>query len=71
VPGATVNMKYWLSDVLAIMPQLSIGLHSANVGNAQWTFAPAALALYCPWKTTSTRLSVGAGLGLRFAKALP
>ena len=71
VPGATVNMKYWLSDVLAIMPQLSIGLHSANVGNAQSTFAPAALALYCPWKTTSTRLSVGAGLGLRFAKGAP
>ena len=68
---AQINMKYWLSDVLAVMPQLTLGLATANVGNAQWKFAPGALVLYCPWKTTSTRLNVGAGLGLSFAKGAP
>jgi len=68
VPGAVVYMKYWLSDVLAVQPQFKLRLLTANAGDAQWQFAPAALVLYCPWKTTSTRLSVGAGLGLGFSK---
>jgi hypothetical protein len=67
-PGAVINMKYWLSDVLAIQPQLKLRLLTAQAGDAQWQFAPAALLLYCPWKTTSTRLSFGGGLGLGFSK---
>jgi hypothetical protein len=64
-----INMKYWLSDVLSVMPQLALRLSSASGNSTAWTFAPAALMLYCPWKTTSTRLGVGGGLGLSFGKA--
>jgi hypothetical protein len=65
---AEINMKYWLSDTLSVMPQLALTLTSASGNSTAWRFAPAALMLYCPWKTTSTRLSVGAGLGLSFGK---
>jgi len=64
-----INMKYWLSDMLSVMPQLALTLASASGSSTAWKIAPAALALYCPWKTTSTRLGVGGGLGLSFGKA--
>ncbi|MGB8294910.1 MAG: hypothetical protein WCG85_05745 [Polyangia bacterium] len=65
---AEINMKYWLSDVLAVMPQLALGVFTQSGLSTGYQFAPAALVLYCPWKTTSTRLSVGGGLGLDFEK---
>jgi len=67
-PGATINMKYWLSDVLSLMPQLQIKLSSAKGRDTAWAFSPDAMILYCPWKTTSTRLNVGGGLGFTIAK---
>jgi hypothetical protein len=68
VPGAVVNIKYWLSDTLAIMPQVALKLYKQNDVDTNWQFSPAVLALHHPWKTTSTRLSVGAGLGLTLQK---
>ena len=68
VPGVAINMKYWLSDVLAVMPQLQLKMYKAKGVDMDWAFSPNALILFCPWKTTSTRLSVGGGLGLEFAK---
>jgi hypothetical protein len=68
-------IKYWLSDTLAIEPELLFGMAKAKRGAAtsdtSWRFAPAVLFLHTPWKTTSTRLNVGAGLGLGFAKWNP
>jgi hypothetical protein len=66
---AEINMKYWLSDTLAVMPQLALTVGTASGNSTAWRFAPAALVLYCPWRTTSTRLGVGGGLGLSFGKA--
>lgn len=68
VPGATLNMKYWLSDVLAVMPTVALKMYKIKDIDTHWAIAPGALVLYCPWKTTSTRLSVGGGLALTFAK---
>jgi hypothetical protein len=68
VPGAVINIKYWLSDVLAVMPQLQLQLLKAKGFDTSWRFNPSALILYCPWRTTSTRLSVGGGLGLTLEK---
>ena len=65
---AEINMKYWLSDVLSVMPQLALGVLTTSGLSTGYKIAPAALILYCPWKTTSTRLSVGGGLGLDFEK---
>jgi hypothetical protein len=65
---AQINMKYWLSDVLSLMPQLALGVLTTKGLSTGYKIAPAALVLYCPWKTTSTRLSVGGGLGLDFEK---
>jgi hypothetical protein len=68
VPGAVVNIKYWLSDVMAVMPQLQLQIGKTKGVDTSWRFNPSALILYCPWKTTSTRLTVGGGLGLRLEK---
>jgi len=65
---AEINMKYWLSDMLSVMPQLALGVFTTKGLSTGYKIAPAALVLYCPWKTTSTRLSVGGGLGLDFEK---
>jgi len=65
---AEINIKYWLSDTLSVMPQFALGVFTASGLSTGYQFAPAALVLYCPWKTTSTRLSVGGGLGLDFEK---
>jgi hypothetical protein len=67
-PGATINIKYWLSDTLAVMPQLALRLGKIKGSDMNWEFSPSVLALHHPWKTTSTRLSVGAGLGLSIRK---
>jgi hypothetical protein len=65
---AEINMKYWLSDTLSLMPQLALGVFTTSGLSTGYKIDPAALILYCPWKTTSTRLSVGGGLGLDFEK---
>jgi hypothetical protein len=67
-PGATINLKYWLSDALAIMPQLQLKMSKQNGTDINWAASPSAIVLYCPLKTTSTKLSVGGGLGATFAK---
>jgi len=68
VPGATINMKYWLSDSLSIMPLVQFKMSKTKDVDMSWVIKPGALVLYSPWKTTSTRLNVGGGLGVTFAK---
>ena len=68
VPGAALITKYWLSDSMAILPQLQLKMYKTKGQDTNWAIAPSAIILYCPWKNTSTRLSVGGGLGLAFEK---
>ena len=68
VPGATLITKYWLSDSLAVLPQLALKIYKTKGQDTNWAIAPSAIVVYCPWKNASTRLSVGGGLGLEFAK---
>ena len=71
-PNNTLFVKYWMDDTLAIVPQLTLGINKSKVGgvsgNTGWDFSPQVLALYVPWKSTSTRLSVGAGFGISLNK---
>jgi hypothetical protein len=67
-PTDTLILKYWISDVLAVVPSLGLGITKANVGPTGWNLSPQALVAFVPWKSTSTRLSVGAGLGLSLHK---
>jgi hypothetical protein len=64
-------VKYWLRDSMAIMPRLQLTLDKMKDVNATWVIAPQVMALFVPWKTRSTRLNIGAGLGLAFAKFSP
>jgi hypothetical protein len=67
-PGASVMLKYWLSDSLAIIPQVQLKMSKQNDVDMSWAVSPSAIVAYCPWKTTSTRLSAGGGFGFTFAK---
>ncbi len=68
-PSELLILKYWLSDVLAVVPSLTLAVAKGSGGGpTAWNFSPQALVAYVPWKSTSTRLSVGAGLGLSFHK---
>jgi hypothetical protein len=64
----SVMMKYWLSDAMAIVPQLKLGMTKVKGTDATWAIAPGVLADFTLLKGASTRLSAGVGLGLAFAK---
>jgi len=70
----TVFMKYWMSDVMSIVPRLSLTMAKARVagaseaGDATWGFDPAVLVNFVLLKGASTRLDAGLGLGLSLAK---
>jgi Domain of unknown function (DUF2715) len=63
-------MKYWMSDAMALIPSLSLQMQKVKDTDMAWKFAPAVLADFTLLKGASTRLSVGAGLGLTLAKGL-
>jgi hypothetical protein len=74
-PTASIALKYWLSDVLAVVPALNfqvLKLSSPPGGgptpNTQWDFAPEAVVLFVPFRSTTTRLSLGGGLGIDIGK---
>jgi len=72
-PNNTVALKYWLSDVLAVSPALSFNiLKPSGPGTATtWDFSPSAVVLFVPFRSTSTRFSVGGGLGFSVGKTPP
>jgi hypothetical protein len=74
VPNGTLFVKYWMADDLAVMPKLTLGIFKSKAGDVSsdtgWDFSPQVLGLYQPWKSTTTRLSVGAGLGISLSKNL-
>ena len=74
VPNGTLLVKYWMADDLAVVPQLTLGIFKSKTGDVSsdtgWDFSPQVLGLYQPWKSTTTRLSVGAGVGISLSKNL-
>ena len=65
---ANLMLKYWMSDAMAIIPRLSLGLSKSKGTDASWGLAPSVLADFILLKGTSTRLDVGVGIGFGFAK---
>jgi hypothetical protein len=69
-PGREVALKYWMSDSLAVSPSLvfDITKPAAAGSETSWELFPQAVVLYTPFRSTSTRFSVGGGLGVRLQK---
>lgn len=63
-----VFMKYWMSDVMSIVPRLSLTMAKVKDVDASWGFDPAVLVNFVLLKGASTRLDAGLGLGLSLAK---
>jgi hypothetical protein len=70
-PDGVAAIKYWLSDSMALMAQLQFNLTKVKDIDTSYNFAPRALVLFSPWRVTSTRLQVGAGLGFNIGKTPP
>lgn len=76
-PNSTLKLKYWMHNDLAVMPQLNLFYaktrrESAPRSNdATWAIEPQVTVLYVPWRATTTRLSVGAGLGISLGSPNP
>jgi hypothetical protein len=66
-----VALKYWYQENLALVPALNLSIAKAMGTNTNWTFNPELVALYVPWRNTSTRLEIGGGLGFSFGKNAP
>jgi hypothetical protein len=65
---ANLMLKYWMSDAMALVPRLSLGLSKSKDVDASWSFAPSVLASFTLLKGASTRLSAGVGLGFSLSK---
>jgi len=77
-PVDVVAVKYWLSDVLAVVPSLSFQILKPNppggmapATDTRWNFTPSAILLFVPFRSTSTRLEVGGGLAINLSKVPP
>jgi hypothetical protein len=73
--NGVVAMKYWMSDVMAIVPRLTLTMSKtkvppADAGPTAWQFNPEVLASFVLLKGASTRLSAGAGIGINLSKNL-
>lgn len=73
VPNAAITLKYWMTDRLAVAPAFNFLVFKPSAPNSPttWNFAPEAVALFVPFRSTSTRLSLGGGLGIGFGKTPP
>lgn len=71
---ANLMLKYWMSDVMAIMPKLTLTMSKSKVppateaGPTAWQFNPEVLASFVLLKGASTRLAAGVGIGLNLSK---
>jgi hypothetical protein len=72
-PNAAITIKYWMTDRLAVAPAFNFLVlrPSAPDSTTAWNFAPEAVVLFVPFRSTSTRLSLGGGLGIGFGKTPP
>jgi hypothetical protein len=68
---ADVAIKYWMHDNLALVPQLDFALRNQSQGvGTTWALVPQLQVLFVPFKSTSTRLEIGGGLGFAIAKTV-
>ena len=66
-----VAVKYWMHDTLAIVPALNFNITKVTGTDTSWEFNPEVVALFVPFRSTSTRLLVGGGLGFSVGKTPP
>ena len=66
---STVMMKYWLSDSLAIMPELSLLIQKAKDQDASWSIGLGAVAMFNLLRGASTRFDAGVGLRFPYVRA--
>jgi hypothetical protein len=66
-----VALKYWMKDNLAFVPAFNFNLAKTSGMGSTWGLDPQLVALFVPFRSTSTRLLVGGGLGLAVGKAVP
>jgi hypothetical protein len=69
--NGVVGIKYWSSDSFALAPALNFGFRKPKDVDATWQFRPELVFLFAPYKSTSTRFELGAGLGLGLSKSGP
>jgi hypothetical protein len=72
--SADVAIKYWMHDNLALVPQLAFNVTNVSGvmgagGTTSWALAPQVQVLFVPFKSTSTRLEIGGGLGFAVGNA--
>jgi len=68
---ANLMLKYWMSDAMALVPRLSLGMSKTKDVDASWGFAPEILADFTLLKGASTRLDAGIGIGFSVSKVPP
>jgi hypothetical protein len=66
--NSQVGIKYWSSDTFALAPSLKFGFAKQKDVDASWNLDPELVFLFAPYKSTSTRFEIGAGLGLGLSK---
>jgi hypothetical protein len=64
---ADVALKYWMHDNMALVPSLAFTLKKTTGVDTAWTLNPQLVLLFVPFKSTSTRLEIGGGLGFAVA----
>jgi hypothetical protein len=64
---ADVAIKYWMHDNMALVPSLAFTLNKTTGVDTVWTLNPQLVLLFVPFKSTSTRLEIGGGLGFAVA----
>ncbi len=64
----TVALRYWLSDVLVVQPSFDFNVTKPNGTPTTWHLRPTAQIFFVPFRSTSTRLEVGGGLGFEVNK---
>ena len=69
--SGVVGIKYWSSDSFALAPSLIFDFTKPKNVDATWQFAPELVLLFAPYKSTSTRFEIGAGIGFGVSKQLP
>jgi hypothetical protein len=69
--NSQVSIKYWSSDTFALAPSLNFGFRKPKDVDATWQLKPELMFLFAPYKSTSTRFEIGAGLGLGLSKTGP
>jgi hypothetical protein len=66
-----VALRYWLHDNLVLEPSFAFGVTKSSGVDTGWNFAPQLVVMFVPFRSTSTRLLIGGGLGFSVGKTPP